>query len=206
HEMYRNVFETLVNNWRDEWSQGDFPFYYVQLAPYNYSKPIVGAALREAQRECLDIKNTGMVVTLDIGNPEDIHPKNKLDVGKRLALLALAKTYGKDNLVYSGPLYKSMKVEENKIRLNFEHTGTGLFCKGEKLTHFTIAGKDQNFYSAEAVIDGPTILVSSDKVKIPVAVRFAFANSDEPNFYNKEGLPASTFRTDNWEIITEDKD
>ncbi|MCB0744353.1 MAG: beta galactosidase jelly roll domain-containing protein, partial [Ignavibacteriae bacterium] len=206
HEMYRNIFETMISNWRDEWCQGDFPFYYVQLAPYNYSKPLVGAALRDAQRESLEIKNVGMAVTLDIGNPEDIHPKNKFDVGKRLSLWALAKTYGKGNIVFSGPIYKSMKIEGDKIRISFDYVGSGLMSKGDTLTDFTIAGKNQQFYPAEAVIDGNTILVSSNDVKNPVAVRFAFANADEPNLFNKEGLPASTFRTDNWEIITEDKD
>jgi len=206
HDMYRNLFETMITNWREEWCQGDFPFYYVQLAPYNYSKDLVGAALRDAQRESLEIKNTGMAVTLDIGNPEDIHPKNKLDVGKRLAYCALAKSYGKENIVYSGPIYKSMKIEENKIRVSFDHIGSGLICQGDELTHFTISENDKMFHPANAVIDGNKILVSSLEVKYPKAVRFAFANADEPNLFNKEGLPASTFRTDNWEIITEEKD
>lgn len=206
HEMYRNIFETMITNWREEWRQGDFPFYFAQLAPYNYSKPLIGAALRDAQRESMSIKNTGMVVTLDIGNPEDIHPKNKVDVGKRLSLWALAKTYGKNGLVYSGPIYKSMKIEGNKIRIMFDHYGRGLEFKGEKLTHFTISGKDKIFHPANAVIDGNTILVSSEVVKDPVSVRFAFANADVPNLFNKDGLPASTFRTDKWKIITEDKE
>lgn len=202
HSMYRNLFETMITNWRNEWRQGDFPFYFVQLATYNYKVEIVGAALRDAQRKSLEIPNTGMAVTLDIGNPEDIHPKNKLDVGKRLALWALAKTYGFKNIIYSGPIYRSMNIEETKIRINLDHIGSGLLCKGEKLTHFTIAGNDKIFHQAEAVIDGHTILVSSNLVKNPVAVRFAFANNDVPNLFNLDGLPASTFRTDNWEIIT----
>lgn len=205
HQLYRNSFETMINDWRNEWGEGDFPFYYVQLAPYNYSQKVVGAALRDAQRKALDIKNTGMVVTLDIGNPDDIHPKNKLDVGKRLALWALAKTYGKENIEYSGPLYKSMKVEGGKIRISFDHIGSGLYCKGDTLACFSIAGSDSIFYPAKAVIENNTILVSSEKVKNPIAVRFAFENTDEPNLFNKEGLPASTFRTDNWEIVTEPK-
>lgn len=205
HQLYRNAFETMIENWRDEWDEGDFPFYYVQLAPYNYSQKVVGAALRDAQRLALDIKNVGMVVTLDIGNPDDVHPKDKLDVGKRLSLWALANTYGKENIVHSGPIYKSMKIEDDKIRINFDYIGSGLLCKGDELTCFTIAGNDEVFHPADAVIDGNTVLVSSDEVKNPVAVRFAFKNADEPNLFNKEGLPASTFRTDNWEIITSPK-
>ena len=207
HQMYRNSFETMVKNWRDEWGEGDFPFYFVQLAPYNYSEKLVGAALRDAQRKSLDILSTGMVVTLDIGNPDDIHPKNKKDVGKRLSFWALAKTYGKENIVYSGPIYKSMKIiQNNKIRIRFDYVGSGLYCKGEKLTSFTIAGNDKVFHPADAVIDNNTILVSSDEVKNPVAVRFAFGNTDEPNLFNQEELPASTFRTDNWDIITAPKE
>ncbi len=205
HQMYRNSFETMVKDWRDEWGEGDFPFYFVQLAPYNYSQNLVGAALRDAQRKSLDIPNTGMVVTLDIGNPDNIHPKDKKDVGKRLSLWALAKTYGKENIVYSGPIYKSMKIEDNKIRISFDHIGSGLYCKGDKLTCFTIAGSDKIFHPAKAVIDNNTILVSSDEVKNPITVRFAFGNNDEPNLFNKEGLPASTFRTDDWEIIISPK-
>jgi len=205
HQLYRNAFETMIENWRDEWGEGDFPFYYVQLAPYNYSQKVVGAALRDAQRQAMDIKNVGMVVTLDIGNPDDVHPKDKYNVGKRLSLWALTRTYGKDGIVYSGPIYKSMKVEGNKIRINFNYVGSGLVCKGDELTCFTIAGNDKVFHQANAVIDGNTILVSSEEVKEPVAVRFAFKNADEPNLFNKEGLPASTFRIDNWEIITSPK-
>ncbi len=205
HQLYRNSFETMIKDWRDEWGEGDFPFYYVQLAPYNYSQKVVGAALRDAQRRAMNIKNVGMVVTLDIGDTADIHPKDKLDVGKRLALWALAKTYGKNNIVYSGPIYKSMKIDDNKIRISFDFVGSGLYCKGDSLTCFTIAGRDSIFHPAKAVIDNNTIIASSDKVKNPTAVRFAFKNTDEPNFFNKEGLPASTFRTDNWNINTPPK-
>lgn len=205
HQLYRNAFETMIKDWRNEWGEGDFPFYYVQLAPYNYSEKLVGAALRDAQRKAMDVKNTGMVVTLDIGNPDDVHPKDKKDVGERLSLWALAKTYGKKNIVYSGPIYKSMKIEGNKIRISFNYIGSGLYCKGDSLTCFTIAGSDSVFHPANAVIDNNTILVSSDEVKNPIAVRFAFKNADEPNLFNKEDLPASTFRTDNWDIITPPK-
>jgi sialate O-acetylesterase len=200
HQMYRNAFETMVKDWRKEWGEEDFPFYFVQLAPYHYSKGVVGAALRDAQRKALDIPNTGMAVTLDIGDTASIHPKNKLDVGKRLSLWALAKTYGKASLAYSGPLYESMSLEGNRIRIGFAFAGSGLICNGDKLTCFTIAGNDKEFHPATAVIDGNTILVASEKVKNPVAVRFAFENMDVPNLFNTDGLPASTFRTDNWDI------
>jgi len=203
HYFYKNLQEAMISNWRDEWKQGDFPFYFVQLAPFNYQKKIIGAALRDAQRKSLDQSNTGMAVTMDIGNPEDIHPLNKIDVGKRLSLWALAKNYGKENLIYSGPLYKSMQKEGKNIVLSFDHVGSGLVYKGEELTHFTMAGEDRVFYSANAKIENNEIVVSSKKVKKPVAVRFAFENGDEPNLFNKEGLPASTFRTDDWNIITE---
>jgi len=204
YQMYRNAFETMVKDWRNEWGEGDFPFYFVQLAPYHYSKEVVGAALRDAQRKALDIPNTGMAVTLDIGDTTNIHPKNKLDVGKRLSLWALAKTYGKVSMAYSGPMYESMKIERNKIRIDFAYAESGLYCKGGKLKCFTIAGKDKIFHPANAVIDGNTVIVSSNDVKHPVAVRFAFENTDEPNLFNKDGLPASTFRTDNWDIITKE--
>ncbi len=202
-KLYEKLFPTMIQNWRDDWGQGDFPFYFVQIAPYNYDIPMICALLRDAQRKSLSVPNTGMAVTLDIGNPNDIHPRNKQDVGKRLALWALAKNYGKQNIVYSGPLYKSMKIEKHKIRLFFEHVGSGLVAKGSELTHFEIAGDDQKFFKAKAKIDGKTVVVSSDQVNKPVAVRFAFNNTDEPNLFNKEGLPASSFRTDDWQILTE---
>jgi sialate O-acetylesterase len=146
-----------------------------------------------------------MAVTTDIGNVVDIHPANKQDVGKRLALWALARHYGKSDLVYSGPLYESMSVEGNKIRVRFGHVGGGLIARGDKpLSHFLIAGEDQQFFEAMAVIDGGSILVSSDKVSKPVAVRFAWEQTAEPNLFNKEGLPASPFRTDDFKLISAD--
>jgi sialate O-acetylesterase len=202
HALYAGLMNTMITDWRGEWGEGDFPFYFVQIAPFDYDDQIVGAALRDAQRRTLAVPNTGMAVTLDIGNPDDVHPKNKKDVGHRLALWARAKTYGESDLVYSGPLYRSMKTEKNKIRLYFDHTGSGLICTGEKPTCFEIAGEDKVFYPADAQIDGNTVVVFSKKVKNPVAVRFAFHNGDEPNLFNREGLPASTFRTDDWKIIT----
>ena len=160
-----------------------------------------------------------MVVITDIGDLKDIHPKNKQDVGKRLALWALANTYGRKGIVYSGPIYKSMKIEkhaivkkkpllepikdlEQVIRLYFDYVDGGLIAKGGELTHFTIAAADRKFLPAKAVIDGDTIVVSSDKVKQPVAVRFAWSNTAVANLFNRAGLPASPFRTDDWPGVT----
>jgi len=202
HEMYKDLMTTMISNWRAEWNQGDFPFYYVQLAPFNYSMEYIGAALRDAQRKSLDIPNTGMAVTMDIGNLIDIHPIKKKEIGERLALWAMAKNYGKEGIVYSGPLYKSMHIEKNKILLSFDYIGSGLWCKGKELSHFTIAGADQVFYPAKAIIKDDLVMVSSSKVKNPKAIRYAFLNGDEPNLFNQEGLPASSFRTDDWKLIT----
>ena len=201
--QYRKLFPAMITNWRKDWKQGDFPFYYVQIAPFKYGEKRASQELREAQRLTLLLRNTGMAVTMDIGNPENIHPKNKLDVGRRLALWALAKDYGKKDIVYSGPIYKSMEVEGDKIRLSFDHTGSGLKTRdGKEVSHLTIAAEDQNFVPAKATIDGKTIIVSSEDVKKPAAVRYAWSNTAEPNLANKEGLPASSFRTDNWPGIT----
>ena len=201
--QYRNIFPGMIQDWRNTWKQGDFPFYFVQLAPYKYATEHTSAELREAQFLTLSkLRNTGMAVTLDIGNPDDIHPTNKRDVGSRLALWALARDYGKD-LVYSGPLYLQQSVEESSIRIQFEHVGSGLVAIGGDLSHFEIAGEDQVYHAAKAVIDGETVLVSSKDVTTPVAVRFAWSNTAEPNLFNKEGLPASSFCTDQWKRITD---
>ena len=198
--QYRKLFPAMIKNWRSKWGQGDFPFYFVQIAPYKYkAEDLPAAFLREAQLQTLSVANTGMAVTMDIGNENNIHPKQKQPVGQRLALIALAKDYGKDDLVYSGPLYSGSKLESDKIRLSFEHVGSGLKTQDDQpLTHFTIAGKDKKFETATAVFDGETIVVSSPKVPKPVAVRFGWGNSDKPNLVNQEGLPASSFRTDDW--------
>jgi sialate O-acetylesterase len=196
----------MIRKWREEWGQGDFPFGFVQLAPFGYpgQNPACWAELCEAQRMTLDAApNTGMAVTVDIGDLKNIHPKNKQDVGRRLALWALAKVYGKD-LVYSGPLYKSMTVDGGKIRLKFDHVGGGLVASdGKPLRDFTIAGADRKFVPAVAEIDGDAIVVHSDKVSVPAAVRYAWRKDTAPNLANKEGLPASPFRTDSWKGVTE---
>jgi sialate O-acetylesterase len=195
--QYRKLFPAMITNWRKDWKQGNFPFYFVQIAPFKYSEERPSQELREAQFMTLSLANTGIAVTMDVGNRDNIHPKNKLDVGKRLALWALAKDYGK-RLVYSGPLYKSKKIEGDKIRLSFDHVGSGLMAKGGELTDFTIAGSGKEFVDAKAVIDGKTIVVSSESIKKPVSVRFGWTNAPEANLFNKEGLPASSFRTDDW--------
>jgi sialate O-acetylesterase len=198
----------MIKNWRDDWGLGKFPFLFVQLANFMKTKPepdeSAWAELREAQSMTLSLPNTGMAVIIDIGEADDIHPKNKQDVGKRLALWALAETYGK-KLVYSGPIYKSMKVDGSSIILNFDHVGGGLVAKGgEELKGFAIAGADKKFVWADAKIDGDTIVVSSDKVAEPAAVRYAWADNPVCNLYNKEDLPASPFRTDDWPGVTVD--
>ncbi len=201
--LYHEKMKALINGWREAWGQGDFPFYFVQLAPYDYggwiSNPLFLPQIWEAQAATLSVPHTGMAVTTDIGNLKDIHPRNKQEVGRRLALWALAKTYGRDDVTYSGPHYKSMEVEGNTIRLSFDYVGSGLMARDEMpLTWFEIAGEDKQFVEAKAAIDGDTILVSSETIANPVAVRFGWHQTAEPNLVNKEGLPASPFRTHSW--------
>ena len=200
-DYYEAIVSLLIKNWRTEWNQGDFPFYFVQIAPYNYNEEDMGGFTRYAQRKTLKVPNTGMAVTMDIGNPDNIHPTNKRTVGKRLALWALTQDYGYKNLSYSGPLFESLEIKGGKAIISFTHTDGGLRAGGSPLTHFEIAGKDQIFYPAQAKIKGKKIVVSSKMVPEPLAVRFAFHNTDEPNLFNKAGLPASSFRTDDWPIF-----
>jgi len=217
-ESYLWKTKAMVEGWRKVWGQGDFPYYLVQLANFRAPNPEPAggdgwAKIREAQTAVLsEVKNTGMAVIIDVGEANDIHPRNKYDVGSRLALWALAKDYGKSDVVYSGPLYKEAKVEGDKIRISFDHVGSGLMAAkksspqsidapqpAEKLAGFAIAGDDQKWAWADAVIDGDTVVVSAPEVKNPVAVRYGFSmNPDKVNLYNKEGLPAGPFRTDKW--------
>ncbi len=204
--QYRTLFPLMITNWREAWGQGDFPFYFVQLANYRERKPQPGesdwAELREAQSMALELPNTGMAVAIDIGEADNIHPKNKQDVGKRLALHALALDYGED-VVYSGPVYESMHRKGDKIVLRFKHAAGGLEAVGgERLEGFAIAGADRKFVWADAEIDGDKVVVSSDKVEDPVAVRYGWADNPECNLYNAAGLPASPFRTDEWPGVT----
>lgn len=205
-EQYAELFPAFIADWRKNWGQGDFPFLFVQLAPFRYQgqDPRSLAELWEAQLKTLSVINTGMAVTTDIGNVKDIHPKNKQEVGRRLALWARAAVYGQD-VVYSGPLYKSMQVEDNKVRLSFKHAEGGLVAKDGELTHFQIAGDDGEFVPAKATIEGETIVVSSDQVEKPAAVRFAWDDVAEPNLFNAAGLPASPFRTDTFPMVTAGK-
>ena len=203
--QYRSLFPAMITDWRARWGRGDFPFYFVQIAPFGYGGDQGQAAeLREAQLLTMErVPNAGMAVTMDIGNPRDIHPRNKVDVGKRLAAWALAKDYGRD-VVYSGPAYREMRVEGASARLAFDHVHGGLVARGGgALTHFTIAGEDRVFHPAEARIDGDEVVVTSAAVAQPVAVRFAWGAADEPNLANGAGLPASSFRTDDWKGVTQ---
>lgn len=202
-EEYETLFPAMINNWRDKFNQGDFPFLFVQLANYLEAKdqPTESswAALRNAQLKTVSLPNTAMAVTIDIGEWNDIHPLNKKDVAKRLALTAKKIAYKEKDIVYSGPTLKCKKIKGNKIILEFDNIGSGLLTKGDELKEFAIAGKDKKFVWAKATIKENKIIVFSDVVKDPVAVRYAWANNPEgANLYNKENLPASPFRTDNW--------
>jgi sialate O-acetylesterase len=185
-----------------------FPFLFVQLPGYSsdqYQNEYEWAELREAQLLTLSHPNTGMAVTIDLDEKNNLHPTNKVDVGKRLALAARKIAYGKD-VVYSGPIYKSMQIEGKTIRISFTHTGSGLnLINNQQLQGFELAGEDMKFYKANAYIDGSEVVVFSAEVPLPVAVRYAWANSPMANLINREGLPASPFRTDNWKGVTNDK-
>jgi sialate O-acetylesterase len=208
--QYRKLLPAMIGTWRRAWGQGDFPFYIVSLANFTPVKPEPGdsdwAELREAQTmTAMNVPNCGQSITIDIGDDKDIHPKNKQEVGRRLALVAMAKTYQKD-VAFSGPEYDSMKVEDDSVRLTFKH-GKGLQAKGADapaVKGFAIAGDDRKWYWADARIDGDTVVVRSDKVSRPAAVRYAWANNPVCNLYNQAGLPAVPFRTDDWKGVTAD--
>ncbi len=221
--QYRTLFPALIASWRKAWGAGDFPFLYVQIAGYGDPKPAPAesswAALREAQEAALTVPNVGMISAIDIGESKDIHPKNKQEVGRRLARAALAKVYGKET-PHEGPVFEEMKVEGEKARLSFRHADGGLKVRtpapspaagstplgmvppaelGAGVPRgFEIAGDDMKFAWADAMIDGSTVVLSSPKVPKPVAVRYAWADYTDVNLYNREGLPALPFRTDDW--------
>jgi sialate O-acetylesterase len=197
--QYHELFPAMIRDWRAKWGIGDFPFYFVQIAPFHYGgdQDHQPAWLREAQRLALRVPNTGMAVTMDIGNELDIHPKNKHEVGRRLALWALARTYGRPVPVWSGPLYSHHTVENGALRLHFEHAGAGLWAPG-RLTHFEIRGEDGAWKPAAAKLEGATVVVSSPEVPAPVAARYGFANAAETRLRNSAGLPASSFTTETW--------
>ena len=200
-QEYQKLFSALIADWRQKWNQEDFPFLYVQLANFMQAKNEPSesgwAMLREAQLKTLAMPDTGMAVITDIGEWNDIHPLNKEDVGKRLALAAQKIAYGEKGVVYSGPIYKSMKIEGNKIIISFTNVGSGLIAKGGELKYFAIAGADKKFVWAKAKIEADKVVVWNDKIANPASVRYAWADNPEgANLYNKEGLPASCFRTD----------
>ncbi len=196
-EQYKRLFPGMIENWRESWDIV-FPFYYVQIAPFRYGNETNSQELREAQFVTLSTPKTGMAVTMDIGNPDNIHPSNKKDVGERLAFWALAKDYNKD-MVYSGPAYKSMEVEKGKIVLSFDHTDGGLVIKPIKgQNNFMIAGKNKRFVKAKVKVRDDKLIISSPKVRNPVAVRYAWSDIAEGTLFNGAGLPSSSFRTDNW--------
>jgi len=194
--LYPTVQATLIKDWRKLWGEGDFPFYIVQLAALgNVSN---NPRVREAQATVLSLPKTGMAVTIDIGDPKDVHPHNKQDLGDRLSRIALANVYGR-KIEYSGPIYQTSKVEASAIRISFSHAAGGLVAKDGPLKWFEIAGADQKFVPASAKIDSDTIIVSSDQISSPEAVRYAWDNYPEGcNLYNGAGLPAAPFRTDKW--------
>ena len=200
-QEYADLQTALIKDWRVKWNQGTLPFLYVQLPgfmEYNYLPSESNwAVLRESQLKALSEPNTAMVVAIDLGEWNDIHPDNKKDVGERLALAALKTTYGEE-VVYSGPLYQSASVEGDKIVVSFTHTGSGLMSNdGEELSEFAIAGSDKKFVWAQAKIENGKVVVWSDEVPAPLYVRYAWAdNPVNPNLYNAEGLPSSPFRTD----------
>ena len=206
--QYRTLFPLMIRDWRRAWAEGDFPFYYVQLANWQPTKAEPDesewAELREAQTMTLHEPRTGMAVIIDIGDANDIHPRNKLDVGHRLAVWALADTYHQ-KVEASGPLFDSYSIEGDKVRLRFKHSGGLQTADGGPPKGFAIAGADRKFYWAEARIDGDTIIVSNQNVPKPMAVRYAWADNPATNLYNRANLPASPFRTDDWKGVTAER-
>ncbi|MDD2710933.1 MAG: sialate O-acetylesterase [Verrucomicrobiae bacterium] len=201
-KSYRTLFPLMIQSWRQAWNQGCFPFHFVQLANHHAVSPQPvesdWAELREAQTLTLRLPRTGMAVTIDIGDAQDIHPINKQDVGKRLALAALHQDYGFKKLTFSGPIYRSVKQHGNRLVISFDHVGKGLTAKGGKLKGFAIAADDRKFVWANAKLEGTSVVVWNDQIDQPVAVRYAWADNPVCNLYNKDGLPASPFRTDRW--------
>jgi sialate O-acetylesterase len=197
--QYRKLFPAMIQSWRDDWKAPGLPFYFVQISPHRSQNP----EIRDAQLHVLrTVPHTGMAVTTDNGDSSDIHPRNKELVGKRLSLWALNNQYGQKDVITSGPLYRSMKIEGQRIRISFEYD-KGLMAKDGDLKEFMIAGEDGIFKPAKALIEGKTVVVWTEEVLQPKAVRFAWRNIPKPNFYNGAGLPASPFRTDDWKVATQ---
>jgi sialate O-acetylesterase len=189
--IYGELFKTMIQDWRNQWAEGPFPFFFVQLTSWNPGT--AWPELREQQTKALALRNTGMAVSIDVGDPDDIHPKNKQDIGARLALAARAIAYG-EKIEYSGPMFRQVTTEGNSLRVWFDHTDRGLTSKNGTLRGFEVAGADQKFFPAEAKIDGDTVVVSSPSVTAPTAVRYGWAANPDCNLYNGANLPASPFR------------
>lgn len=195
--QYRKMFADMIGDWRRDWGQGDFPFLFVQLAAYGGRKGNGWQLVQEAQAMTVDnVPNTAMAVSMDLGDEKDIHPQRKTQVGERLALAARKVAYGQNDLVYSGPIYRNMTVQKGRAVLTFDHTGSGLEARGGALKEFEIAGEDGKFVAAQAQIQGDKVAVWADGLDKPAYVRYAWKPYNEGNLYNKEGLPASPFRTD----------
>jgi sialate O-acetylesterase len=204
-DRYEDLFPAMVSNWRKAWDNGDFPFYYMQIAPFTYnfvaqpSPKLNSAYLRDAQRKSLaKIPNAGMAVIMDIGEERQIHPAHKSEGATRLAYLALSKTYGVKGIIGTSPAYESLTIAKDKAVLKFSDSPNGLTSFGKELTKFEIAGADQKFYPAKAAINGSSVTVSASEVKVPVAVRYAFKDFVVGDLFGTEGFPVSSFRTDNW--------
>jgi len=212
-KQYETLFPDFVQMLRRQFNQGDLPFYFVQIAPFDYNRSkkkgdtlVNSAFLRDAQRKALErIPNSGMAVTMDIGDAGFIHPREKQEIGKRLALQALAKTYNYKGFASEGPLYESLTIKDGKATVKFKNAPVGLTSYGKPITQFEIAGQDQKFYPATAQLVNGGVEVTSKEVKNPVAVRYAFKDDSTGELFNTAGFPASSFRTDDWEIQVEVK-
>lgn len=209
--QYAKLFPAMITDWRKGWKKPELPFLFVQLANYvsDKQKPdhsaepeeSAWAELREAQSKALSLPRTGMACTIDIGDARDINPRNKQDVGRRLAQVALKVAYGK-KIVASGPTFKSIQVNGNEVRIEFDNVGEGLIVRGERLTGFAIAGEDKRFVWADATVDGNVVSLTSPYIAEPLAVRYAWGDNPDCNLFNREGLPAVPFRTDDWTSVT----
>jgi sialate O-acetylesterase len=198
---YAKLLTTMIDSWRKAWNK-NIPFYYVQIAPFTYGKDnFNGSIIREQQTKAMAHENVGMVVVSDVtGDTTDIHPKNKHDVGYRLANWALAETYHKNDIIYKSPVYRSIDIQKDKAIIFFDNTQTGLMAKDKNITALFIAGADKIFYPAMAKIEGEKLIVWSKDVPQPAAVRFSFTNAGVGNLFSKEGLPVAPFRTDDWDV------